>query len=551
MKPYGRLIHGRDPGVSHVLELSEVIVGRSETCDIRLDDPYVSRRQARIYRDGDQVVIQNIGGNPILVNAEPTDRSALADGDMILLGKTQLVFRLESPPVDVFGDLTADGIEQDVEMTALFQAPRIPEDQGPRLLVRDPDGDSRVHPLSHTPVVLGRAHDVDVRLAHAAVSRKHALIEKRGDHFHVVRISETNPLFLNQRDVTDHQLYAGDELAVGPFRITFVSDRDEDRRPAGERIIVKRRKGATFAWACLALTVVAGAAYFGFHSAYVPWKQKQELRELNRLWTSGETSGIQARLGLFLSEVLPGESREGALDLLARITLAEADQLAPEGKIDEARAVLSDFLAKHGSEKAADAVQARLDQLRLQYGQQLEISGDPMGALREFSSITEDSPFFDEAQRALSHIWSVYQKESVTELPLDQLMARADEHFAARRYTTPIGQNAYAIYQTVLALDPGNRVARERIEEMKDFYREAGRKYADQKNCASALVYFERYLLISPDDEDVKEMVRACRKPRTAPDRRQRGRSASDQERPSQERMERMLQDAEGPGARP
>jgi pSer/pThr/pTyr-binding forkhead associated (FHA) protein/tetratricopeptide (TPR) repeat protein len=549
VKPYGRLIHGKDPGVSHVLELSEVIVGRSETCDIRLDDPYISRRQARIYRDGDQVVIQNIGGNPILVNAETTDRSVLRDGDMILLGKTQLVFRLESPAVDVFGDLMPDDVEQDVEMTALFQAPRIPEDRGPRLLVLDPDGDSRIHPLSDAAAVLGRAHDVDVRLADAAVSRRHARIEKRGDHFRLVRISETNPLFLNQRDVTDHQLYAGDEIGVGPFRITFVSDREEDRRPTEERIIVKRRRGAAFAWACLALAVLAGAAYFGFHGTYVPWRQKQELQEITRLWTSGETSGIQARLSRFLSEALSEETREGALDLLARITLAEADQLAPEGKVAEARGVLSDFLAKHGAEKAADAVQARLDQLRLQHGQQLEIGGDPMGALREFSSITEDSPFFDEAQRALSHIWSVYQKENVTELPLDQLMARADEHFAARRYTTPIGQNAYAIYQTILALDPGNRVARERIEEMKDFYREAGRKYSDQKNCASAMVYFERYLLISPDDEDVKEMVRACRKPQSALERRQRGRSASDQERPSQERVERMLQDTEGPGA--
>lgn len=551
MKPYGRLIHGKAPGVSHVLELSEVIVGRSETCDIRLDDPYVSRRQARIYRDGEQVFIQNIGGNPILVNAEPTDRSILNDGDMILLGKTQLVFRMESPPEDVFGDRLPDEIEQDVEMTVFSQAPRGLTAQGPRLVVQDPDGDSSIYPLGDTEVVLGRAHDVDVRLADAAVSRRHARIEKRGDHYHLVRMSSTNPLVVNQQAVADHRLYAGDEIGIGPFRITFMSDRDQDRRTGEERIVVKRRKSAALAWACLALGVMAGAAYFGFHGAYVPWKQERELQEVSKQWNSGEAAGIQARLNRLLSQTLSESTRDGALNLLAQITIAEVDQLVPEGKFAEARSILSDFLTKYGAEKAADAVQARLDQLRLQYGQQLEIGGDPMGALREFSSIAEDSPFFDEAQRALSHIWRIYQKENVTELPLDQLMARADEHFAARRYTTPIGQNAYAIYQTILALDPENRVARQRIQEMKDFYREAGRKYADQNNCATAMVYFERYLLISPDDEDVKEMVRACRKPRTAPDRRRRTRSVSEEAGFSQERVERMLQDTENPGGRP
>ena len=248
-----------------------------------------------------------------------------------------------------------------------------------------------------------------------------------------------------------------------------------------------------------------------------------------------------------MSESLPESTREAALDLLAKLTIAEADQLTPEGRFAEARSVLNDFIVKYGAEKSAEAVQARLDQLRLQYGQQLEIGGDPMGALREFSSITEDSPFFDEAQRALSHIWRVYQKENVTELPLEQLMARADEHFAAKRYTTPIGQNAYAIYQTILALDPDNRIAKRRIEEMKDFYREAGRKYAEQKNCAVAMVYFERYLLISPDDEEVKEMMRACRKPRAAPDRRRRTGSVAVQEDSSRERVERMLQETENP----
>ncbi len=550
MKPYGRLIYGKEPAMSHVLDRSEVIVGRSETCDIRLDDPYISRRQARIYIDREQVVIQNIGGNPILVNAERTDRAVLADGDMVLLGKTQMVFRVDAL-VDMFGDALPAEMEPESEMTVVFQSAPSLEDHGPRLVILKPDGRSEVHPLDRNTTTLGRADDVNVQLPDSMVSRKHARVEKRGDHFHVVRLSQTNPLLLNQREVTDHQLYAGDELQIGPFSVSFVSDREEDRRPPGERIIVRRGRGAAFAWVALILAILATAGYFGFHRFVLPWKKNRQFQELARQWSAGETSGIQARLNQFLSEPLAEEIRAKTLEILAAATVAEANHLVPEGRFAEARSVLSDFMARHGADKESDPVQARLDQLRLQYGQHLEISGDPMAALREFSSITEESPHYDEAQRALSHIWSAYQKENVTDLPLDQLMAEADEHFAAKRYTTPIGKNAYAIYQTVLALDPNNEVARKRIEEMKVFYREAGEKYAAQKNCTSAAVYFERYLLISPDDDDVKEMMRSCGRGGSGSDRRRRARRAAEQESTTQERIDRILQDTNSTESRP
>jgi pSer/pThr/pTyr-binding forkhead associated (FHA) protein len=107
------------------LEQSETVVGRSENCDIQLDDPYVSRRQARITQDGDRARIENLGRNPVLVNGEVTERSVLLNGDMILLGRTQLVFQLYAAgPADaaVFSD-----VGMDPEMTVL-----VPEHQALR-----------------------------------------------------------------------------------------------------------------------------------------------------------------------------------------------------------------------------------------------------------------------------------------------------------------------------------------------------------------------------------------------------------------------------------
>lgn len=118
MNPYGRLVLGQNHEVFHELEEPETVIGRSEGCDIHLDDPYVSRRQARIFLDRGDVVIENLGRNPILVNGECIEKSTLRSGDMILFGKTQVVFQLKSPNPEQVVDLDESAL--DPEMTFLL-----------------------------------------------------------------------------------------------------------------------------------------------------------------------------------------------------------------------------------------------------------------------------------------------------------------------------------------------------------------------------------------------------------------------------------------------
>jgi pSer/pThr/pTyr-binding forkhead associated (FHA) protein len=542
--PYARLLHGKNLQASHVLVKPETIVGRSETCDVQLNDPFVSRRQARIAKEGDAVTIENIGSNAILVNAEPTDRAVLADGDMILMGNTQFVFRWELP-VDLFGDPAPEDMESESEMTVLLQGLQPSKEPGPRLVVLEPDGHARAHPIKGDLLNMGRSTDCDVHLMDASISRLHARIEKRGQYFHVVKLSKINPLLINQKDVTEQRLYSGDELRIGPFRLSFVSDRREDLRPAAPSAVGSGKRSGILAWLVLALGLLAVMAYLGYSKAYLPWKVDRQIDALARGGASEDPDPYRNTLEGILSRPLPEGTRTKALELLAAVTIAQSDRLVPEGKFAEARTLLSEFLSKYGAEKASEPVEAKLDQLKLQFGQRLQIGGDSLGALREFSSITEESPHFDEAQRALSLIWRAYQKENVTVMPLAQLMAEANVHFAARRFTTPIGKNAYAIYQTILSLDPNNQVARERIEQMKVFYKEKGQKLSQQNSCGSALNYFERYLLISPEDTEVMEMVKSCKKGRPVGQTRRRRTQHDTQPEVTDERVNRILQDTE------
>lgn len=70
-----------------------VTLGRLPECDVTLDDPSVSRRHAKIWRNGESWTIEDLGStNGVKVNGSQVGRSDLADGDRLHLGTVQLLF---------------------------------------------------------------------------------------------------------------------------------------------------------------------------------------------------------------------------------------------------------------------------------------------------------------------------------------------------------------------------------------------------------------------------------------------------------------------------
>ena len=83
-------------GTRHELGKREMTLGRSRECDIRIDDPNVSRRHAEIRQEGGEYWIVDLGStNGIEVNGKRVDRARLSDADRIVVGRTDLKF--ESP----------------------------------------------------------------------------------------------------------------------------------------------------------------------------------------------------------------------------------------------------------------------------------------------------------------------------------------------------------------------------------------------------------------------------------------------------------------------
>jgi hypothetical protein len=96
--------------------------------------------------------------------------------------------------------------------------------QGPALVVRSGGGRSGE---TFTPGVesttIGRSPECGVFLDDVTVSRKHAVLRKRGDgRWEIEDQGSLNGTFVNRKRVESAALEDGDEIQIGKYRMTFL-----------------------------------------------------------------------------------------------------------------------------------------------------------------------------------------------------------------------------------------------------------------------------------------------------------------------------------------
>lgn len=74
-------------------ENKEVIVGRDETCDVRIMAKSVSREHCAIEQDGDELVLRDLGSSGgTFLDGHKVDKVKLADGMEVAVGPAVLKF---------------------------------------------------------------------------------------------------------------------------------------------------------------------------------------------------------------------------------------------------------------------------------------------------------------------------------------------------------------------------------------------------------------------------------------------------------------------------
>ena len=499
-----KLVSQDDPNTVYETDQQAFTLGRSQECEIVINDPHISRVQARIRFEDNRFYIQNIGQNLVQVNGVPTTGLFLNEGDQLTLGTTNLRFQTDRP-----FDVTPRPIAMDEQTIAVASMPE--QVLGPRLVLSTDTGETKTYPINKAQLFIGRSEQADISLPDPSVSRRHGMIEQRGIEYHVKNLSQTNPLQLNEKTVSENRLFSGDHIRLGSFFLTFISDRSEDAKPVEEKIITQKKGPGWPLWLAAACLLLIVGSYLFYRHAYYPWKINRNLESIAEQIAATEYRTAQEMLKRLLTEDLPPESGLKAKELLAQSTLAIVQKLADTGKLAEARQFLVAYLKEYGSGKEAGILWEQLDRYRVESARKLEAASKYQAALGLYAAVREDSPYYAPAQQGVRRIWLESQQHQRRHQNLVQLLPEADRHFRAKRYLTPVNNNAYSVYQAILAIDPGNPVALERIEQMKLFYRKYGERYFNKGNWRQALIYFERYNFIDPDSADIQQKINACR----------------------------------------
>lgn len=164
---------------------SDLLLGRDDDSDVRLDHPLVSRRHARLVHDQVWILEDLSSANGTWMNGQTIDRVSLLTSHEAR-----------------FGDA----------------------DEGPLVRFEIVDDARDVPVAASDTVVIGRAASCGLRLEDPMVSTQHARLERRGPTLWITDLGSVNQTIVNGEAIERRELREGDELLIGNTHLLVRDD---------------------------------------------------------------------------------------------------------------------------------------------------------------------------------------------------------------------------------------------------------------------------------------------------------------------------------------
>jgi len=441
------LIIEDDEGRATVVPLirDELTIGRMEGNAIRLTERNVSRKHARLIRQGDALFVEDLGSyTGVRVNGVRIDqRTTLCDGDQVTIGDYKLAIRTEvgaedaeEPLLAGEGELPAAALAaeagEDSDLMSTRQVPvhaalaetkasagpegvaRAPLEAAPTIpmhaLAHDVASEARAGTavarlvvvtsalaghefvLNRPSLVIGRTQENDIVLNHPSISRHHAKVVRDLDRYTVVDLQSANGVRVAGESYERVDVQPGDVLELGHVKLRFVGPNESwsfDPREFAPR----SRRG-------LKLAAVAG----GLAMAALLVVVLRDKRSLPEPPVAPPPVAVVPR---------PAEPEPSAL-------LAQANRAAEAEDWDTAVTILDLLLGRPASDSAASAIRPEVANLKRKVDSErrakdllasFEVAADarePDVAMSRFDEIPADSVYKPRAEPRLAGVKTLF-----------------------------------------------------------------------------------------------------------------------------------------------
>ncbi len=182
---------------------SEYLIGREEGCELVIANEAVSRKHARIYKDGNDWLIEDLGSrHGTTVNGEPLakdEKKLVRHGDLIGIGPEKIRILTEAEPVK-----TSQSTYFIYQNGAL--------------------AGQKVYLDSSKPeLIIGRGPEATWQIDDKNISRKHAKIKQDIDGIWIEDLGSKNGTWVNDKQLSaPAQLNDSDIIGLGDLKLTFV-----------------------------------------------------------------------------------------------------------------------------------------------------------------------------------------------------------------------------------------------------------------------------------------------------------------------------------------
>ncbi|CAK0755169.1 FHA domain-containing protein [Gammaproteobacteria bacterium] len=208
---------GRTVGI-YPLDRERLTIGRRPNNDLHIDNLAVSGYHAQIYRTDEGYILEDLGStNGTFVNEAPIQHHLLCPGDVVRIGKHELLYSISTPPpasgdpsIPSMGDTSVRVSAGDASISGLSLAST---GHLPPASIRVLNGSRRGTelPLEHLRTRLGRP------------GKASAVITRTSDGYVVTATECKEAVLVNDLPLTDdnHLLENRDLIEIAGFQVEF------------------------------------------------------------------------------------------------------------------------------------------------------------------------------------------------------------------------------------------------------------------------------------------------------------------------------------------